>query len=417
MTPAKPLHLFEGYGIEIEYMIVDRDTHQVDPKCDWLLHSFTGTYEPEVEGDLLNWSNELALHVVEIKTNGPTNSLHSLAGAFQKDIVRINNRLKQKNARLMPTAMHPGMDPYWETRLWPHEYNEVYKTFNQIFDCRGHGWSNLQSMHLNFPFCGDEEFGRLHAAIRILLPLLPALAASSPIVEFKRNGILDNRMQFYGYNAAKIPSVTGMVVPEDVFTQDEYQTRILQPLYQELAPHDPNGVLQHEWANARGAIARFDRNTIEIRVLDTQECPQADIAIAWMISKILQTLAEERWSLWEQQKRMETAPLADLLYNTSARGMNALIDDPEYTNLFGYDLNTNTTTGDLWYYLYSQISNAIKPEEECFREPLEIMVNHGSLSTRINRRLLGEPSPNEILLVYSELCECLEQGNMLTVSM
>jgi hypothetical protein len=32
-------------------------------------------------------------------------------------------------------------------------------------------------------------------------------------------------------------------------------------------------VLRHEWVNARGAIARFDRSAIEIRVLDVAECP------------------------------------------------------------------------------------------------------------------------------------------------
>ena len=50
-------------------------------------------------------------------------------------------------------------------------------------------------------------------------------------------------------------------------------------MYDDIAPLDPDAVLQHEWLNARGAIARFDRNTIELRVLDVQECPRADLAI------------------------------------------------------------------------------------------------------------------------------------------
>ena len=32
-----PLHLFEGYGLELEYMIVDRETFEVRPIADWLL--------------------------------------------------------------------------------------------------------------------------------------------------------------------------------------------------------------------------------------------------------------------------------------------------------------------------------------------------------------------------------------------
>jgi len=39
-------------------------------------------------------------------------------------------------------------------------------------------------------------------------------------------------------------------------------------------------VLQNEWLNSRGAIARFERDTIEIRVLDSQETPAAELAIA-----------------------------------------------------------------------------------------------------------------------------------------
>ena len=76
---------------------------------------------------------------------------------------------------LLPGGVHPWMDPSKETRLWPHEYNEVYRSFDRIFGCAGHGWSNLQSTHLNLPFADDDEFGRLHAAIRAILPLLPAL--------------------------------------------------------------------------------------------------------------------------------------------------------------------------------------------------------------------------------------------------
>ena len=38
-------------------------------------------------------------------------------------------------------------------------------------------------MHVNLPFADDAQFARLHAAIRLVLPLLPALAASSPIAE------------------------------------------------------------------------------------------------------------------------------------------------------------------------------------------------------------------------------------------
>ena len=49
-------------------------------------------------------------------------------------------------------------------------------------------------------------------------------------------------------------------------------------------------MLRHEWLNARGAIARFDRNAIEIRLADTQECPRADVAVAHAICAVVKML-------------------------------------------------------------------------------------------------------------------------------
>src|SRR5690606_27081536 len=113
----------------------------------------------------------------------------------------------------------------------------------------------------------DDELARLHAAIRLLLPLLPALAASSPYVEGRATPELDHRLLVYRENAARVPSVSGMVVPEHIVSAMDYQQRVLQPIYDDLAPLDPEGLLRHEWVNARGCIARFDRGALEVRVL------------------------------------------------------------------------------------------------------------------------------------------------------
>src|SRR5690606_14828486 len=139
-----------------------------------------------------------------------------------------NDLLKSHGGVLMPTAMHPFMDPYSEMQLWPHERNEIYEKYNSIFDCKGHGWANLQSVHLNLPFQGDEEFARLHAAIRLVLPILPALAASSPLKDGQFTGLKDTRLDVYQSNQKKIPSIAGKVIPERVFTKEDYERTILQ---------------------------------------------------------------------------------------------------------------------------------------------------------------------------------------------
>ncbi|MDP8244655.1 MAG: glutamate-cysteine ligase family protein [Candidatus Hinthialibacter antarcticus] len=405
-------HLFEGYGVELEYMIVEQTNGRVAPISDWLLHSFSGTYESEIEGDGLNWSNELVLHVIELKTQGPEPSLQPLAQAFQKNVGAINQRLQEKSARLMPTAMHPGMVPERETKLWPHEYNQVYEAYNRIFDCRGHGWSNLQSVHINLPFANDDEFGRLHAAIRLILPILPALAASSPLVEYQANGVLDNRMKYYAVNSAKVPSVTGKVVPEAVFSKADYEAQILQKIYRDIAPFDPEETLQDEWCNARGAIARFDRNAIEIRVLDIQECPLADIAIAWLIVSSLKALCNEIACSYQTQQSFHEDGLAAILQHCVTRGLNADIEDAAYLQVFGLNNQNSASVRELWQRLFDAAKQNAAPGDEPFFAPIEIILKQGNLSTRILNAVGDAPPPSSIDAVYAQLCDCLSEGRL-----
>ena len=400
------LHLSEGFGVELEYMIVDRGTLSVLPVADEVLRGAAGSIVSEVELGELCWSNELVLHVIELKTNGPARSLASLPAFFQRDVERINGLLRPLDGRLMPTGMHPWMDPESETRLWPHEYSPVYGAFDRIFGCRGHGWSNLQSVHLNLPFQGDEEFGRLHAAIRLVLPLIPALAASTPVVGGAVTGLMDNRLEFYRGNARRVPAVSGRVVPERAFSQAEYMERILEPIYAAIAPHDPDGVLRHEWLNARGAIARFDRDTIEIRLLDSQECPLADVAACALVSAAVEALVSERWSSHEAQREWEEEPLEAILLSTIEDAESARIRDERYLEMFGLAGRGGRLAGEVWRHLSSLV------EGGPFEDPLRIILEEGTLARRILRALEPAAGRPAMRRVYSDLCESLGQGRM-----
>jgi hypothetical protein len=236
----------------------------------------------------------------------------------------------------MPTAMHPWMDPLTETRLWPHDNQAIYDTYDRIFDSKRHGWANLQSMHVNLPFADDAQFARLHAAIRLVLPILPALAASSPIAEQRHTGCADYRMQVYWNNSDAVPTIAGQVIPETVSTRAEYEELILAPMYRDIAPFDPQRILRHEWLNSRGAIARFDRNAIEIRVVDTQECPQADLAIAAAASSVVRRLYRNGETGLAAQQAIATQALAAILRSCIADAEQAMIDNTEYLALLGF---------------------------------------------------------------------------------
>ncbi len=400
----QPLRLFDAYGVEVEYMLVDGERLDVAPAADQLLEAVAGEHTDEFENGAVAWNNELALHVIELKCNGPRRSLAGLSADFAANVRLANEALGREGMRLMPTAMHPWMDPNG-VRLWPHGTREIYDTFDRVFSCKGHGWANLQSMQINLPFAGDEEFARLHAAIRFLLPILPGLAASSPIVDGERNGILDNRLVVYRSNCAKIPSVTGDVVPEPVGSIGEYHERVLERIYADLAPHDPEGVLRNEWVNARGAIARFDRMAIEIRVLDVQETPLMDVAYATLIAEVLKLLCAEQWLDVAGMNRWSTADLGALLKLTERQAEATGIGDRRYLHAFGYR-GSSAELKQLWEQLIENVS-ARGVLDVATGRLLEHYLRHGTLATRIGKAVGPLPTRAKLTRVYEQLCEAL----------
>ena len=400
--------LFSVFGVELEYMIVDRATLDVRPIADALIHAETGTYASEVERGPVSWSNELVNHVLELKTNGPAPSLAGLAEAFGAEVRYVNRRLAPFGARLLPTGAHPWMDPHREMVLWPHEYNEVYALYNRIFDCRGHGWANLQSAHLNLPFDSDAAFGALHAAVRVLLPVLPALSASTPVLGGRPTGLADSRLEAYRHNQARLPSLTGRVVPEAVFTEADYDARIFAPIRADVRPYDAEGVLEHHFLNSRGAIARFDRGAIEVRVLDLQECPAADLAILHVVVAALQALVAERWQPLDALKAWPEDDLLPILLDAIRHGEAAPIDNADYLRCFGLDVRA-CTAGELWRHLLTSLGADLPTD---VRARLARIVRGGTLATRIARRLGPGPDRAALAAVYGELAEGLDANRM-----
>ncbi len=398
-------HLFERFGIEIEYMIVHENSLGVFPVCDQMLVAASGGNESEIEVGNAGWSNELVLHVVEFKTKEPVPSLAPVASDLHAAVRQANQLLRPLGGKLLPTAMHPFMDPVRDTELWPNDNAEIYGTFNRIFDCRGHGWSNLQSVHINLPFSGDAEFERLHSAIRLVLPLLPMLAASSPIVEGRLTGKADNRLAYYRNNCVRLPIVTAQVIPENVGTEAEYRRRILEPIAAAVEPFDHQHVLDAEWVNARGAITRFSRGSIEIRVLDVQECPAQDLAIVHAVVALVKALVQEQTCSLSQQRGFDEPRLLTIFEAGVEGGSRALISDQEYLSALGVSLSS-ANGRLLWELLISQlVKTGLLPTEEAGR--LEGFLRQGTLSERIAQRLQASAAPDRIRGTYGELADCL----------
>ncbi|MFU8811568.1 MAG: carboxylate-amine ligase [Balneolaceae bacterium] len=404
----QPLHLFEGFGIEMEYMIVSRETLDVLPITDRVLEYAGGAITNEVPRNGAAWSNELVLHVIEIKTNGPAAGLTGIGDAFHNEVLEIEKILAGFDARLMPGAMHPWMDPFTEVKLWPHEYNPIYEAYNRIFDCRGHGWSNLQSTHLNLPFCGDEEFEKLHAALRLVTPLIPALAAGSPIADSEKKPWLDFRMEAYRTNSMRMPSITGKIIPERVFSEAEYREQVFEPMYRDIAPYDPDGILQDEWLNSRGVMSRWDRNAIEVRVIDIQEIPHADVAILEWIVNLTKFLVEAKTCPLEDQKSWHENDLFRLLMDVVRDGEMAIINNREFLDVFGLK-QMSATAGEL----VRHITTRLKAEYSFSPESLpllDLMLEEGPLARRILHALPANFGKHKLFAVYTRLCDCLRHA-------
>lgn len=405
MTNTKKiLSLFAGFGVEMELMIVDCDTLNIKPIADKLLEDMAGNVVADFENGEIAWSNELVLHVLEIKTNGPSPTLHDLPAKFHQNILLANKHLKKYNAMLLPTGAHPWMDPITQTNIWPHEYNEVYALYNRIFNCKGHGWSNLQSTHINLPFANNHEFELLHAAVRAVLPIIPALSASTPILDGKHYGLKNHRLEFYRTNQAKIPQIAGKIIPERVYSQKDYEEQIFAPIKQAILPYDKDEILEKYFLNSRGAIARFDRMAVEIRIIDIQECPRMDIAILELIVETIKYLIYTYPNL-EKLKQISENELYPIFCDCYKDAEDTYIANSNFLSLFDFPHPT-AIAKNLWQHIAKKVKFS--------SVETDVIFNEGTLATRILNNLGHDFGKEALLVEYKKMADCLHTNQWYT---
>lgn len=399
--------LFQVYGVEIEYAIVRRDGLAVDASADRLLAALGGSPDAHPSAGNVEADNELAAHVLELKCRKPASDLAGQAGDFAAAVRAADRALEAWGCRLMPGGMHPFMDPASESGLWAHEDSAIYRAYDRVFGVRGHGWFNIQSVHLNLPFRGDEEFARLHAAISLLLPVLPALAASSPFHEGAHRGWLSGRLSHYVDNQKRLPEIIGGIVPEPAGSEAEYRERILEPMFRAIAPHDPDELLQEEWLNSRAAIARFSRGSIEIRCLDSQEGPTADLAVCRWAARALRHLVENGGDLQSLHRKTPPGLLKAVFLEAARIGGGAAL--PAGFPFIAFGMEPQPTVGAFAGALTQRLFPAedLAPGDAALYPRLRLILDQGSLAERLLRAAGPSPGPDRLRAVYASLCECL----------
>lgn len=398
--------LFDVAGLELEYPTVNGDLDVV-ALVEPAFRAIAGRGTSDIELDRVGFSNEIADHVFEVKTLDPVHSLRDADEAIVTGIRRFSEVLQQEwGARLLPTAMHPWFDPQ-DARLWTRSGLRIYTTYAQIFDIRTHGWMNVHATHLNLPFGSERETMAMHTAAAMLVPYLPAIAASSPVHDGRLQPFADSRLGWILQHQSRIPETCGRIVPEYVDSFNAYRRDILQPMYAALDRFPHSDPIRHEFLNSRGAVLRFARRAMEVRVIDTQECVRMDVAISVFTRAVLRQLTNEVLD------GSITLPSTDTLvadFHACVRdGSRALVRAPHIT---GITDGAGVSVGTVLRSLLERAQRAVVAEDASYLALIEQIVSTGTLSERIRARLEPHAQSETALRralreVYRELADCL----------
>ena len=402
----RPSRLLDVRSMAMEYAIVDRDSLEVRPLTGRIFADAGAIGDAILPRGTMAWRPTVAAHVPCLYHGKPARRSPLLGRRCSGEVRAMNTLLARHNAMLLPGGAHPFMDPACDTTLWSGPDGEIHALNDRIFGCRTHGWVNSHQATLTLHFNGDSEFGRLHAAIRLLLPIIPALSAASPILEGQWTGFLDARMEAYLHAREKHPECMGSLIPEAVFDQEAYYRQIFSPIAQAIAGSESGAVIDHELANDRGAVAHFDSGSIDIRVIDVQECPSADLAIAEFITEVLKALVGGRWvSTYLQRAWSENDLLAIFLQVIKDAG-GTVIANRDYLLMFGMMKQDQMSASKLWQHLFVELYDELS--EEC-RTHIGHILEHGCLASRILARTGKRPDRDRTMAVYRDLAQCLAE--------
>jgi glutathione synthase/RimK-type ligase-like ATP-grasp enzyme len=400
---------FQVAGMELEYPTVDRDLNVVS-LVEPAFRILAGRGTSDVDLGAVGFSNEIADHVFEIKTQAPVRSLADAERMLAEGIQRFSAVLHAEfGARLMPTGMHPWFNPK-KGKLWTRSGLRIYTTYARLFDVRTHGWMNVHAAHLNLPMGREVDAIAMHTAAALLIPYLPALAASSPMYDGELQPAVDGRLAWILEHQARIPESCGQLVPEYVDSFGDYRKRILAPMYRALDRLPDTGAIRHEFFNTRGAILRFARRAMEVRVLDTQECVKMDVAIAVFVRAALRHLAA----------RVAAGRVALPDHAVLVADFRACIRDGSAARVAAPHLEVDRDgdgAADARGALRSLLAAArrtVRKDEAAYLDLVARMIETGTLSERIRAEMApyaqadDETFTEAARRIYIELIDCLE---------
>lgn len=161
------------------------------------------------------------------------------------------------------------------------------------------------------------------------------------------------------------------------------------------------------WVNSRGAVPRFDRGTIELRLMDAQECPVAEMAVFVLLIETIKALTGGLFCTTAEQMKCKTDVLVSVLDRTIEEAEHARL--PEiYAALFGFD-SEQLTAGMLWKKIFNYLKDRGVQAVTTHERELNIILDEGTLASRILHSLQQH---GKWQVVYRMLADCLNQNRM-----
>jgi len=401
-------HASRGYrtlevlGPEHEFSIIDEKLRPL-PIADVIIKQLCGRVRNNVSFSDFVLGKELQKHVMELKAIKPFRSPQDFEEIMYGAAVKVLDTLEKFGAHFLGTGMHPTLS-LDEARVWDHWDRQIYEAFDKIFDLKQHGWLNIQSFQLNISYRNESEAVKLYNTLAEVLPYISAVSAASPIYESRLGESVNNRLHYYWINQAKIPSITGEIIPEFIDSFETYRNLTIRRYSEDLRKTQaPNYMINQEWINSKGAVIRFDRRAIEIRVMDEQECIKSDVALSCFTRALLRGLIQSKVG----------SDVADLSHSVLVRNLNAIIRN-------GLDAKINHgkyfTARDLCRKLYEIAYENASEEEKRYLWVIKRRIENGSLSERILKHVQTRSQRTDlneaIFAVYSELAEKLRKNEI-----
>lgn len=388
----------EVFGPEHEFSIVD-ETLNPKPIVDKVIKKFCGRIKNNVVFPDFIFGKELQAHVAEIKAKNPFRSPQEFENKMQKGVDIISTELDGLDCRLLGLGMHPTVS-LDEIKVWSHRDRKIYDAFDTLFNLKQHGWLNIQSFQLNLSYLNEFEAIKLYNLVKLIIPYLPAISASSPIYEGEIGEYRDNRLHFYGLSQEKIPSITGYIVPEPLNSFRSYKEKIINRYSSDLERAGaPSFILNKDWINSRGAIFRFDRKTIEIRIMDEQECIKSDVALSCFIRSLLRGLVQSR--------------MFEIPYHLLVDDLNAVIKDGLRANV---NHPTLTSAKEVCRSLFKTAYKNALQQEKKYLWIIKRRIEEGNISELIVDRVLRRAQRTDfkeaLIKIYSDLTDNLKKNQV-----